>query len=54
MTVGRMAGFVGAVLLALSPFHIFYSQEARMYSLLALAATLYAATCFYYLRAPSI
>ena len=31
-----------------------YSQEARMYSLMALAATLYAATCFHYLRAPSL
>ena len=54
MTVGRTAGLIGAVLLALSPFHIWYSQEARMYSLLALAATLYAATCFHYLRAPSL
>ena len=39
MTVGRTAGLIGAVLLALSPFHLWYSQEARMYSLLALAAT---------------
>jgi 4-amino-4-deoxy-L-arabinose transferase-like glycosyltransferase len=54
MTVGRTAGLVGAILLALSPFHLWYSQEARAYSLLALAATLYAANCFYYLRAPSV
>jgi mannosyltransferase len=54
MTVGRTAGLIGAVLLALSPFHLWYSQEARMYSLLALAATLYAATCFHYLRAPAL
>ena len=54
MTLGRTAGLIGAVLLALSPFHLTYSQEARMYSLLALAATLYAATCFDYLRAPSL
>jgi uncharacterized membrane protein len=54
MTVGRTAGLIGAVMLALSPFHFKYSQEARMYSLLALTATLYAATCFYYLRAPSL
>jgi mannosyltransferase len=54
MTVGRTAGLIGAVLLALSPFHVWYSQEARMYSLLALAATLYAATSFHYLRAPSL
>jgi 4-amino-4-deoxy-L-arabinose transferase-like glycosyltransferase len=54
LTFGRTAGLIGAVLLALSPFHIKYSQEARTYSLLALAATLYAATCFDYLRAPSL
>ena len=54
MTVGRTAGLIGAALLALSPFHVWYSQEARMYSLLALAATLYAATSFHYLRAPSL
>ena len=48
MTVGRTAGLIGALMLALSPFGIEYSQEARMYSLLALAATLYAATCFHY------
>jgi mannosyltransferase len=54
MTVGRTAGLVGAALLCLSKFHLTYSQEARMYSLLALAATLYAATCFHYLRTPSL
>jgi mannosyltransferase len=54
LTVGRTAGVIGAVLLAISPFHLFYSQEARTYSLLALAATVYAATCFQYLRAPSV
>ena len=54
ITVGRTAALLGAILLALSPFHIAYSQEARMYSLLALAATIYAATCFHYLRAPSL
>jgi uncharacterized membrane protein len=54
MTVGRTAGLIGAVLLTFSPFHLQYSQEARMYSLLALAATLYAATCFHYLRTPSV
>jgi mannosyltransferase len=53
MTGGRMAGLIGAVLLALSPFHMFYSQEARMYSPSALAATRYAAS-FYYMRAPLI
>jgi mannosyltransferase len=54
MTVGRSSGLIAAVLLTLSPFHLWYSQEARMYSLVALAATLYAATCFYYLRSPSL
>lgn len=54
MTVGRNAGLMGAVLLAFSPFHLYYSQEGRMYSLLALAATFYAATCYYYVRVPSL
>jgi hypothetical protein len=54
MTVGRSAGLIAAALLALSPFHLWFSQEARAYSLLALAATLYAATCFHYIRAPSL
>jgi 4-amino-4-deoxy-L-arabinose transferase-like glycosyltransferase len=54
MTVGRIAGLMGAVLLAFSPFHLYYSQEGRMYSLLALTATLYAATCYHYVRAPSL
>ena len=35
----------------LSPFDIVYSQEARVYTLLSLSATLYGATCFYYLNA---
>ena len=32
--------YLAALLLALSPFHIYYSQEFRMYSLLALLGTL--------------
>lgn len=32
---GRSAGLLAAALLALSPFHIWYSTEARMYALLA-------------------
>lgn len=32
---GRTAGLVAAALLAVSPFHIWYSTEARMYALLA-------------------
>jgi hypothetical protein len=42
-TVGRSAGMVGALLVALSPFLIFYSTEARAYALvtcLVLASTL--------------
>lgn len=35
-TVDREVGVVAAGLLGLSPFHIYHSQEARMYSLLAL------------------
>jgi 4-amino-4-deoxy-L-arabinose transferase-like glycosyltransferase len=42
-TVGRSTGIVGALLVALSPFLIFYSTEARAYALvtcLVLASTL--------------
>jgi hypothetical protein len=39
-TVGRTAALVGAALLALSPFAIFYSAEARAYSLAALFVVL--------------
>lgn len=38
---GRWTGLIAALLLTLSGFHIWYSQEARMYSLLAFAATLH-------------
>jgi hypothetical protein len=42
---GRRVGLLGALLLALSRFHVWWSQEMRMYVLAALAATvtLYAA-----------
>jgi mannosyltransferase len=39
-TVGRTAALVGAVLLALSPFAVFYSTEARAYSLATLFVVL--------------
>lgn len=39
---GRLAGLLAALLLTLSPFHIWYSGEARMYALLACSATLFA------------
>jgi mannosyltransferase len=37
--LGRSGGVVAALLLACSPMHIWYSQEARMYILLALLTT---------------
>jgi hypothetical protein len=52
MLGGRIAGLLAALILALSGFHIYYSQEARMYALLAFAATLYAASAFYFARSP--
>lgn len=33
---GKMVGLVAAFLLAISPFHIWYSQEARMYTMVTL------------------
>lgn len=38
--VSAKLGLVAALLLALNPLHIYYSQEARMYSLAALAVAL--------------
>ncbi len=38
--LGRAAGRLAALLLALSPFHVWYSQEARGYSLVMLFAVL--------------
>ena len=54
MTGGRIAGLLAAAFLALSGFHVWYSQEARMYALLSLAATLFAASSFYFVRSPTI
>ncbi len=34
--LGRSGGLLAATLLALSPFHVYYSQEVRMYGLVAL------------------
>jgi mannosyltransferase len=50
---GRIAGVLAAAILATSAFHIDYSQEARMYALLALAATLYAAAAFFFVKSPN-
>ncbi len=33
LCLGRRVGFFGALLLALSPFHVWFSQEARMYTM---------------------
>lgn len=38
--VGRRAALLAALLLAVSPFHVRYAQEARMYALLTLTAAL--------------
>lgn len=38
LLAGRQVGWLAAVLLAISPFHVWYSQEARMYTFLALNA----------------
>jgi len=37
---GRRVGMIAALVLALSPFHVWYSQEARMYALLLFLFTL--------------
>jgi mannosyltransferase len=50
---GRVAGLFAAAMLAVSSMHIYYSQEARMYSLMALAATLYAASAFFFAKSPT-
>jgi mannosyltransferase len=54
MTGGRVAGLLAAIFLALSVFHIWFSQEARTYALLALAATMFAAACFHFAQSPSV
>lgn len=38
--VGRSAGLIAALLLTFSPFHIYYSQDARMYPLVGMLALL--------------
>jgi 4-amino-4-deoxy-L-arabinose transferase-like glycosyltransferase len=38
--IGRKAGLLAALILALSPFHVWFGQEARMYALLSLNASL--------------
>ncbi|HEX5502621.1 MAG TPA: glycosyltransferase family 39 protein [Thermomicrobiales bacterium] len=49
---GRRVGLGAGLVLALSPLHVWYSQEARMYALLALlVAVSYLALVAYYQRA---
>jgi mannosyltransferase len=38
LTVGSKAGLLAAFMLAINPFHVWYSQEARMYTLLVVAS----------------
>lgn len=45
---GQNAGLAAAIITALAPFHVYYSQEARMYALLGLAAVM---TAFFLVRA---
>ncbi len=48
---GEFAGLAAALLAALSPFQVYYSQEARMYVLLALWAVLLMLVFWHYVRA---
>lgn len=50
---GAPAGVFSAWLLAVSPLHIFYSQEARMYSLVPFLATLSMLAFLWLLSAPA-
>ena len=38
--LGKRMGLFGALLIAISPFHIWYSQEARPYALLIMVSLL--------------
>jgi len=51
---GRVAGVLAAAMLASSSMHIYFSQEARMYTLLALASTLYTACAFHFVKGPTV
>jgi len=46
---GRAAGLIAASLLALSGYHVWYSQEARMYALLGCTATAHAWAMLHFL-----
>ncbi len=49
---GRAAGLVAAGLMALSPLHVYYAQQARMYTQLTLAAAL-ATLCLLHVLDPA-
>lgn len=53
LLAGRITGLTAATLLALSPFHIWYSTEARMYALLAACGLAFLLSTLKVLRTPS-
>ncbi|TYC51735.1 hypothetical protein FMN50_20945 [Rhodobacterales bacterium] len=52
MMQGRAAALTAAALLALSPFHVWYSTEARMYALLAACGLAFLVSTLKVLRSP--
>jgi uncharacterized membrane protein len=44
----QQAGLAAAIIVTIAPFHVYYSQEARMYALLGFAAI---ATAYFFVRA---
>ncbi|MHA7777435.1 glycosyltransferase family 39 protein [Roseibium sp. M-1] len=53
-TAGRSAGLLAAALLAVSPFHIWYSTEARMYALLATTGLAFLLSAMKVLERPKV
>ncbi len=49
---GRTVGLLAALLLTLAPYHVWYSQEARMYALLAVATTAHAWATLHFVDKP--
>jgi mannosyltransferase len=54
MLNGTKAGLLAALLLALSGFHLFYSQDARQYALLGLFATLFGGVSLRFTEKPTL
>jgi mannosyltransferase len=52
LAAGTACGLIAAGFIALSPYAIFFSQEARMYALLMLATTLLASATIAWIRRP--